>query len=343
MGMDTSSADSYVYAKASGMLASSYVGRRAVKLFSVRSLQELWTLVSDSEVPAVPETILAKMLELEARNSFVSSYKKLISNYAVPAPILVSLLHFYDYDNLKEVGAALCFYEKEMPDIVDTSPFSMVNYSKWPDIKQITKGSPLAWYDRVPLLNEQQKNDYRLDVQYLRELWQNVGRVNPSCKDALTKLLLEKINIDNVLWALRLKMYYKMQGKEITEQLAYSTDQKLSGDIFVREAMKVLDWDLSNYEQWKTWRYAELLNPHEEGEVWTVDPRWISNAHKREYVSRALKTFHLYPFTECPLVCWFIVKRNELDAIRTVSEGLRMNVSMNRAMQMAGVTEDSNG
>ena len=39
--MDRSSADAFVYAKASGSLAKSFVGERANKLFAVTSLQEL--------------------------------------------------------------------------------------------------------------------------------------------------------------------------------------------------------------------------------------------------------------------------------------------------------------
>ena len=42
--MDRTGAACYVYAKASGMLAKSFVGSKAVKLFNVKSLQELWSL-----------------------------------------------------------------------------------------------------------------------------------------------------------------------------------------------------------------------------------------------------------------------------------------------------------
>ena len=62
--MDRTGAACYVYAKASGMLAKSFVGSKAVKLFNVKSLQELWSLLFTDEVPAVPQTILALALGL---------------------------------------------------------------------------------------------------------------------------------------------------------------------------------------------------------------------------------------------------------------------------------------
>ena len=53
MAMDKSSADAYVYVKASGILARSFVGAKARELFSVRSLKELWSLIFKKEVPAI--------------------------------------------------------------------------------------------------------------------------------------------------------------------------------------------------------------------------------------------------------------------------------------------------
>ena len=66
--MDKSGAAAYVYAKASGILARSFVGNRTQKLFEAKSLSELWTLVFKTEVPLVPEVMLAKQIEVEAQN-----------------------------------------------------------------------------------------------------------------------------------------------------------------------------------------------------------------------------------------------------------------------------------
>lgn len=53
--MDRSGASAFVYAKASGMLAKSYIGKRTVKLFEARTLADLWTLLFEEEVPLIPE------------------------------------------------------------------------------------------------------------------------------------------------------------------------------------------------------------------------------------------------------------------------------------------------
>ena len=96
MAMDKSAADSYVYAKASGMLARSYVGERARQLFSFHTLQELWAFLFKKEVPVVPETLLAHALEQEAFERFIYDYKKLVGNYSEPDSIVLTLLRSFE-------------------------------------------------------------------------------------------------------------------------------------------------------------------------------------------------------------------------------------------------------
>ena len=342
MAMDKSAADAYVYSKASGMLANSFVGPRAVRLFNVHTLQELWGLLFESEVPVIPETLLAKALEAQAQKKFIAEFKSLINNYSSPSDIYVTLLHSYEYENIKEIGAALCFKEEKMPEIVDVSPFNFIHYNKWPKIEEMTADSALSWYNKIPLVSEQQKNDYLIDSTYISELWASCKKLKASCRPVVTDLFFKKICLDNVLWALRLKIYYGMSSEEVVSHLAYSSDERSLKDPFIQDAIKILDWDTDNWEVWKDWKYANLLNPHEEGVVWNVDPRWIYNVSKKEYVRKAYRLFHLYPFTECPLVCWFILKQHELDNIRTASESLRLNVPSEQAMENAGILEVTN-
>ena len=342
MAMDKSAADAFVYAKAGGMLAKSFVGKRAAQLFSARSLQELWSLLFTEDVPVVPETLLAKALETQAQTAFLGDYKSLIANYDNPAPVLIALLHSFDYDNIKEIGASLCFGEKELPPVADISPYNLIAYKKWPDIAAMTENGSLSWYNAVPQISDQQQNDYRLDCQYVRELWTACNGVSSACRESLLALLREKIRLDNVLWALRLRIYYGMEGDLVKANLAFASDGMRNDDPLASEAIQTLGWELDNYDHWKHWKFAALLNPHEESVVWTVDPRWLADAYKRCYVEKAYRLFHRFPFTECPLVCWYILKQNELDMIRTASESLRLHVPASQAMQTAGVREVHN-
>lgn len=343
MAMDKSAADAYVYAKASGMLSRSFTGPRAVQLFNVHSVKELWSLLFTKEVPVMPEKLLARALESEAQHQFIEQYLHLVNNYAHPDDILISLLHLYDYSNIKQIGAALCYGEKDFPEMITIEPYNLIAYDKWPDIAQMTADSSLSWYNKIPTVPEQQNQDYKLDCQYMNEIWSAIKRLDGSCRASVASLIGDEFKMENILWALRLRVYYNMGKEEIVNHLAFVNAVHDETDPIAGEAMKILDWELDSYDTWKKWKYAEYLNHHEEGVVWTVDPRWIYGVSHKVYVERARRLFHQHPFTACPLVCWYIIKQNELDTIRTASEGLRMNVNAAEAMEFAGVTGERNG
>ena len=343
MPMDKSTADAYIYAKASGILARSYVGKRSSLLFNTKSLGELWSLVSKKEVPALPEALLARALEKEALQVFIDDYKKLISNYQQPSELLISLIQFYDYDNLKEISAALTLGEKKEIEYADISPFNILNYSAWPDLEKMTAGGPLSWSKTPPELLAQKDNDHRLDLQYIQQIFRSLEKLDSECRNDVKALITENYMMQNVLWALRLRLYYQMTDQEIIELLAYSNEEKNPSDPLACEAVKILSIDPDDYDSWKKWKYASMLNPHEEGAVWSVDPRWITNSFRSYYVKKAYRLFHRFPFSPCPLVCYFILKREELDTIRTASESLRLRINPSEAMVLSGITEAKNG
>ncbi len=344
--MDKSAADAFVYAKASGMLAKSFIGPRASRLFSATSLQELWALVFQNEIPAMPEVLLAKKIEQEAEARFISDYISLLQNYSRPAKVLTEVLHFYDYDNLKDIAASLCLAKisgesAKLPLLADIGQYSMLNYKAWPDVAGITAGSPLAWYDKVPEFNEQQELDSRLDLQYVRALWESVMKVPSSIRGVVSSLIQEEMILNNIIWAIRLRVYYGMTKEQVIPELMTLKDCKtfrqIKDDPLAFPAVRTLDWDVGSYADWAGWKYSSLLNPNEEGVVWQIDPRWVQQKAKTMFNKKALGQFHRHPFSVNVLVTWFKIKQFELDCIRTAAEGLRLNVEQGKVQEFAGV------
>lgn len=339
--MDRSAAGAYVYAKASGMLAKSYIGERASKLFAVKSLRELYGLLFDDEVPAVPETILAKTIETKAQRHFVAQFTKLLANYSEPDAVLVSLLRFYDYDNLKEIGAALCYKEATRPDLVDIGDFSMLAYQYWPDLAGITAHSPLAWYNKIPAPVEQQTVDQKLDVQYIADLWQSAKKLPLGEREAVLDLIQREIAYRNIMWVLRLKVFYKYDADDIADMLAYESESAGKTDLFARDALSILNLETDSWDAWRTWKYADFLNPHEDGVVWELDPSWVERMMKRDLHQRYMRAFHKQPDSALVLFSWFKIKQNELNYIRSVAEGLRLNMETEQVMAAAGASLSS--
>ncbi len=326
--MDTSSASSYVYAKASGILARSYVGERASRLFAAAKLSELWTLVFEDELPAVPEILLAKEIERASADKFIGEYKRLLSAYDEPAQILVGLLQYFDYENLKSLGAAAAMGQKERPPLFDIRPYNLLNYDAWPSIQKITQGSELEWYDHEPEVSEQQLLDNALDLQFVEKLWASSQELAGEEKESVQALIAERYLMRNIVWVLRLKLYYGMDRNQIVQRLAFLNPQNGKSDPLGGEAFAIIDKDVQNWDDWKNWKYAKYLNPREEGSVWSVDPRWVEESSEKDFIQKATKRFHARPCAPTALLCWFFIKSKELDCIRMATEALRLNVKI---------------
>ena len=103
----------------------------------------------------------------------------------------------------------------------------------------------------------------------------------------------------------------------------------------------IIGKDVASYDDWKDWKYADFLNPHEEGVVWELDPCWIERALKNYLIKSYRRFFHKDPMSVTSLVSWFRIKQNELDCIRTVAEGLRLEVEPEQVMEVAGYAPDA--
>jgi vacuolar-type H+-ATPase subunit C/Vma6 len=329
--------NAYVYAKACGMLAKSFVGVRLGALFDADSLDVLWTRVTKKEKPLLPELLLTKALQTEAAAAFVGDYTKLLGAYEKPPRVLIQLLQAYEYSNLKDIAAALCNGERNCPPITNCAPFNLLQYDAWPDLAAMTRGSPLAWYNRVPAASEQHNLDERLDKQYTRELWESVAALPREARELTEGLIRMQIAFNNILWAVRLKTYFAMTREDIIARLAFSTPQVHREDPLAGGALEILDWPIDQWSAWQHWKYREMVNPGSEGAPWRLDPRFLSKAFNVALQKEALRTFHRNPCQECSLVPWFIIKRFEVSCIRTAAERLRLNADRDAVAEYLGV------
>ncbi|MCR5725576.1 MAG: V-type ATPase subunit [Treponema sp.] len=318
------------------MLAKSFVGPRASQLFAAKSLEELWGLLFSGEMPALPETLLARLIEQNAEKAFIRDYSSLLSSFSKPDDVLVALLRFFDYDNLKEIGAALCYNERTPPVYADIGSYSMLNYKAWPNLERMTEGSPVSWYTKVPKPSEQTLMDTKLDAQYVHELWASVQKLPAYEREPVADLIQTEIAFNNIIWALRLKVFYFLSPEEISSRLVFANPSDGRRDVFAGAALKILEKNTDSWEDWKDWKYADALNPHEEGVIWELDPSYVELSLRRMLNAKALHAFHKHPFTAMVLVSWYKIKLHELDCIRTVAEGLRLNAEPAQVMAAAG-------
>ena len=158
------------------------------------------------------------------------------------------------------------------------------------------------------------------------ELGKAINKLPQKDREIVLSLFRSEYTLRNITWAMRLRVYYGMEKEDILPRLAYASAKRDKDDVIASSAIKILSYPIDNYAQWADWEYRDLLNPNEEGVVWNLDPRWFEGEARKLDNRNAEKLFHRYPDSEAVLVCFFKMKLHELDCIRSVTEGLRMNI-----------------
>lgn len=205
----------------------------------------------------------------------------------------------------------------------------------------------LSQYEKAPAILSEILDFYEYEVsgmtssqkdhERIMALWNAVSSLHGSDRQNLEELYKMEISFKNILWVLRLKIYYHFTAEEIFSHLVYCNDERKKDDPLAREALAIINKDVASYDEWKNWKYSQFLNPHEEGVVWEIDPCWIERSLKN-YLAKVFKRyFHKDPMSITSLVSWFRIKQYELDCIRTVTEGLRLGVESEKVMEAAGV------
>lgn len=271
--MDKTAASCYVFSKASGMLASSYTGKRVSILKSVKSLEELWSLLFTEDIPSVSQTELVKVIEKKAAEKFVKEYKTLLYSYSKPAQVCVELL----------------------------DSFEKLNF----------------------------ENNF--DTESVRKLYAAADKLPLGEREEVKKIIAEKYSIQNILWVLRLKVYYKLSAEEIKKQIFYFDESKGAGDVLAQEALKIVNWNVDDSALWSNWKYAKLFSQNSSS-GFKLDLISAEQKAAEDFNIKMRRAFHKEPFTSLVLVSWFFIKQSEFDLIRSVSEACRLNVKLEQAI-----------
>lgn len=173
------------------------------------------------------------------------------------------------------------------------------------------------------------KNNF--ENEPVKKIFKACDKLSGSDRENVKKILTERYSIKNIIWVMRLKVYYKMSAEEIKDQILYLDDAKSSNDPFVKEALKIADWKIDDYPRWSKWKYSYLVNKHD-SKTFRLDPKFAEEKASEEFYKSVRRAFHREPFTPLVLVSWFFVKQSELDLIRTVTESLRLNVELDQVV-----------
>jgi vacuolar-type H+-ATPase subunit C/Vma6 len=329
----------YAFAKASGIIGKSCVGRRISRLRGLTQLADLDRLLFPGAARDLPGDELLRDLEKRITGRAVKQMLSIAASYDKPPEVLSRLLRVYEYADVKSLLNFLGSGEKGTPFFTDIRPFGTVSWGAYPNLEAMFQRTEFDW---VSGENPESMTggdlmllQARLDRQYYDRLWKSVLRLPKKDRQAAELILGEEISLLNCMWVLRLRYYYRLGPEEIRPHLL---DIRLrSGRSAAVDAVAALGFAPDNAAAWQSWHKRAFLNPGTPGEFWQPDPRFFQSAASRHLYHLARRYFRGRPFSLDTIICFIKLKEFEEDLLTSVAEGLGMGISGRDILALLGV------
>jgi vacuolar-type H+-ATPase subunit C/Vma6 len=331
--MPTTGERAYNYAKSCGIIGKSFIGQRISYLGSVNRLSELDRLVFPDESRDLPEKELLVDLENRITARVVKHIVTIVDSFENVPLFFSYLVRLYEYVDLKTALKAIAAGEHKCPPVTDIGHFRTIHFEAYPDIAAMVKGTEFTFI--LPKYSEQKLDEhltnFKLDSYYYTSLWNALQALPRKDRISAQSILAEEISLQNVVWALRLRTYYRMTPAQVRENL-------IALKTFAADAESSLNMALDSYADWHNWSRLRLLNPENAGEHWVADPRYFQNASSKYLYRLARLSFRRDPFSLDTVFCFIKLKRFEEDLLTSVAEGLGLGMSSHDILTMLEVS-----
>jgi len=331
--VSTSGERAYAYAKACGILGKSFVGPRIARLSGISRLSDLDRLIFDAKTVELPERELLVDLERRIGRRTIGHILALAANYPRLPNLLERLIRAWEYADVKTALNARSVPEASPPESTDLGRFGTVEFSAYPDLKAMLRGTEFEWIAQKEAPAEMAVQT-ELDQRYYHSLWEALQKTRRGERVYTERLLAEEISLKNCAWALRLRVYYGYSEAEIRQNLV---DLPYSGASLQDDALASLGLAVDQRSEWRGWNCESLLNPEKPGEAWRVDPRFVQNAVANRLYRQARLYFRRRPFTLDSTACFIKLKQYEENLLTSVAEGIALGLSSRDVMSLLEV------
>jgi vacuolar-type H+-ATPase subunit C/Vma6 len=246
-------------------------------------------------------------------------------------PILVHTARKLEYQNVKSVVRGIVHGRADELRIWDLGRYAAIRLQGARDYEKAIKASPYSWI--LPLLRTvpiaQLEN--RLDRDYYERFLQLSRALPARDRTGVLRLITAEIALANVVWALRLRFYFKLDADTALGLLIPGTSSS------VRAALaEVFEIPPDSTEGWRKWRYSWLLEDQLGDSFAAPDPIRAEQKASQALYARAHQAFHQNPFTLGPLVAYFKLKEYEASLLSIAVEALHLSVSEQDILNIVG-------
>ena len=313
----------YRYARICGSSSRSRLGARAAELARTGRVGDLWRELFGDDPPPLPSTLLAAAAERRLRVEAARLFARIAGPSVMDQAFFRALSAKAEFHLVKHLLASMrgaaSATGSQPPDAAELASPPSFDLKAFPDPVAMFQGSRFSWIAEQGFekLAEAQN---RLDRQYYEELWAALDSVSGPARGSLPLLLARDVEVENLLWALRLRRYYALPRDAIVPLLV-----RLHGRDCGKSALAALALRPDVRADWVGWEWEALINDAASpGQAWYFDVRYFERTLRRRRFAELRRAFHLEPSTFVPLYCYFRIKEYETASIFAVIEGLQL-------------------
>jgi len=331
--MSRTSHYAFILAKVYGILARSFVGKNFRDLLRLSELADLYDRLFPGERREVPPQGMTVMLEARIVRAGIDAMTYVLDFLGEPVEILVHILRKLEYQSLKTALRAMVNGRAEEPRIWDLGAYAGIKLAGARDYEKVIASSRYAWV--LPLLGTTPLAviENKLDKEYYARLLQLARALPARDGTGVLRLVNLSIALANVIWALRLRFFYGMEGEKARDLL-------IPGLVDAQRTAvaRVFEMQPDSVEEWRKWKYAWLIEDQLGESFHSPDPvRAEQKAGQRLY-ARARQIFHQNPFTLSPLVAYFTLKEHEVALLKTAVEAVHLSVAEQDVLAIVGAS-----
>lgn len=319
----------YIYARVCGAAARTWNASRIAELAHGGKAGDAWRAVFNEAPPSLPANVLVDEAERKAIRSAFSEYQELLNHLSGEEPFFEALRRKAEFARVKRVILAVHTNEPKCPESDDPSLKPGFYAAAYPDIAKMFAGGHYSWIKKEDA-DSFAATENRLDIQYYQELWQALQTIKPVRRGAVEELVGLDIELQNVLWALRLSRYYGMNAEKIKPLLV-----DIEGRDFISAALACVDKRPDKRDEWSGWKYEFLIGGDEQESGWLLDVRNVELEARRYIYRRLKKALHLHPFSYTPLYCYFKLKEFETVTVLSLFEGISLGAPVEEITRLA--------
>jgi hypothetical protein len=176
----------------------------------------------------------------------------------------------------------------------------------------------------------------RQNGAYYTALWDELEKMPLSDRRLITAIIAEEIRLKNAVWVLRLRVYYALPPEQIKAFLIM-VGRKNKKPLYA-DALTALEPDIEEEAQWHGWRLWKYVNKPVSGQYWKIDPRFFQNQASLHLYHLTRKALRRNPFTLDTACCFIKLKQFEKEVLTSIAEAVRLGLTGADALEILGLS-----